>query len=190
MPSLLATWLVDALLLNEIPSALIITGNGRHEAAGKIRNFIDPMASAVHGMPISKQAMGRLAITNRVMAFGAGKNISQAKIDQLNQLRTGMLVELKQVGRNNETITELIRRPIIVTAEQALHIHDGQIEIEINKLATVERSEILAAILNAAVTQIRGLQEQEERQVYLERAAPEIPISPPPELGEKEGPCP
>ena len=190
MPSLLATWLVDALLHNQIPSALIITGNGRHEAAGKIRNFIDPMASAVHGMPISEQAMGRLAITNRVMAFGAGKNISQAKIDQLNQLRTGMLVELKQVGRNNETITELIRRPIIVTVEQALHIHDGQIEIEINKLATVERSEILAAILNAAVTQLRGLQEHEERQVYLERAAPEIPISPPPELGENEGPGP
>ncbi len=186
----LSTWLVNALLTRRIPPTLIITGNCRHEAAAKIRNFVDPMMSPVHGIPNSKKAMGRLAITNRVMAFGMYKAITSTKIEQLNQLRTGMMVELKQVTRNSDLLTELIRRPIIIAAEEAPQIHEGQIEIEINHIALVQISEILAALLDAAVSQIRELHEHQVRQVHLERAAPDMQMSPLTTEGEPEGPAP
>ena len=186
----LSTWLVDALLTRHIPPTLIITGKCRHEAAAKIRNFADPMMSPVHGIPSSSKALGRLAINNRVMAFGMYKTITSTKIEQLNELRTGMLVELKQVTKNSDLLTELIRRPIILAAEAAPQIHEGQIEIEINHIALVESSDILAALLDAAVSQIRELQEHQARQVHLERAAPDTQISPLTTEGEPEGPAP
>ncbi len=187
---LLSTWLIDGLLPNQVPPTLIITGKCRHAAASKIRNFIDPMMSPLHPLPVSKKAMGRLAVTNRVMAFGIYKTLSANTIEQLNELRTGMLVELKRVSSNNDPITQLIRRPVILAAEQAPTIHEGQLEIEINNIALVAKSDILAAILDEAVAQIRKQNEPEQRQVYLERAASSVPDYDPVEQDEPQGPGP
>ena len=170
----LSTWLVDALLQNQTQPTLIITGKFRHEAVAKLRAYVDPSVCPVHTMPATRITMGRLAITNRVMAFDIYKQLSPSKIEMLNQLRTGMIVELKQVSRNSEAISTLVRRPIILSAEQAPKIHETQIEIEVDEIAVVERCELLSALLDAAVHQIRQLQEREERQVYLEWAAPEM----------------
>ena len=79
---------------------------------------------------------------------------------------------------------------VVVAAEQAPAIHEGQLEIEINNIALVEKSDILAAILDEAVAQIRKQNEPEERQVYLERAVASVPDYEPADQDEPQGPGP
>ena len=167
----LTTWLIEAMLATQSPPALIITGKARIEAAEKLRGIIDPMICPLLAVPSTGKALGRLALTNRVMAFSIFKTLSPAKIEALNEIRTGMIVPLQQVNRRRDPIFEKVTRPIIVSAEEAIQIHDGQLTLEINQAQSIEKSEILGALLNAAVSAIRKMQAPKTRQVILELAA-------------------
>ena len=178
--------MIQALLPGETPPALVITGKARHKAAEKIRTVLDPMICPVHAMPATTRQLGRLALSNRIMAFSVGHQLSKTRLAALNELRTGMMVELRQVTKHRDPIAEHIQRPIILSTEKLQLIHEGQLEIVIDEAETMNRAHVFTALLTVAVLAIAEMQDRPVRVIELEREAPLMP----PDDPEGQGPAP
>lgn len=184
----LSTWLVEALLPGNIVPALVITGTARYQAATKLRQLLDPMICPLLVMPSTTRRLGQVALTNRVMALSISGKLPPARIVALNDLRTGLQVDLKQVDRSSGPSSTLLQRPIILALEKEQNIHEGQLTIEVNETAMAEPADLLAALLDAAVEAIRETEEKEKEIIYFEkvRTEPESREWEP----EQEGPYP
>ena len=171
----LTAWIIQALLPGETPAALVITGKARHQAAEKIRTMIDPNVCPIQAMPGTIRQLGRLAISNSIMAFSIGHQLTPNRLAALNELRTGLMVELRQVSKHRDPISAFVQRPVILSTEKVQKIHEGQLEIEINDAEAMDRAHLLASLFNAAVVALEDLEERPVIVVELELEAPEIP---------------
>ena len=114
-------------------SNLVITGKRRDDAARKIRNLLGPVVHPLLEIPYTNRELGQLALTNNVLAFSSFKYIAPGKIEELNNLQTGMLVKLKEVAKRRSPVRSTIARPIIISASEPIEISPNQIHFEVNE---------------------------------------------------------
>ena len=169
---LLATWCIHALLPDKTPPPLIITGKERLDATAKLRALLDPAMCPMQLVPSTTQKLVRLALTNKVMVFNLNDDLTKKKIKTLNSLRTGLLVELKQMSKHRDPVTYIVQRPVIITAEEAPEIHAEQLAIEVNETGMVDIAQLFAALLTAASKAIPNLEAKPKAILELQRSAP------------------
>ena len=149
----LAQWLALAMLPDQHPPILVITGKKRDEAARKLRNLLDPVVHPLLEIPYTNRELGQLALTNNVLAFSIFKYIAPSKIEALNKLQSGMLVKLKEVNKRRGAIWSNIARPIIISSGEPIQISSNQINIEINEATTDgNANQLFGALLSMMVT--------------------------------------
>ena len=163
---MLVTWLIAAMLPNLKPPVLFITGEAAVEAAEKLRSLIDPMRSPGNLLPVTGQQFATMAIVNRVPTFSLGTSITENCKTNLNKLRTGIKVKLIQIGTRREELTTTIHRPLILSAQGPIQIHDKQLNIEINETCSTLHEQILASLLDAVVRAIREMSLQPVPQYF------------------------
>ena len=163
---MLVTWLVSAMLPNLKPPVLCITGQAAVDAAEKLRSIIDPMRSAGNILPVTENQFGVMAIINHIPTFSLGTSITENCKSNLNKLRTGIKVKLIQVGTKREALTATIHRPVIVSAQGPIKIHDSQLNIEINETCNTLHEQILASLLDAIVRGIREMTRQQQQEYF------------------------
>ena len=147
----LAQWLGQAMLPDQKPPILVITGEARDEAITQLRTFIDPAFHATIYLPTNRKELAQQAIENRVLAYVIDDKLPEQKIKDFNKLRQGMDARLRHASKKSAPIYTKLHRPIIFAAEKAIHISNQQLTIEINKTRTVEHAEILGPILDVVV---------------------------------------
>ena len=149
----LAEWLALAMLPDQQPPILVITGKKRDQAARKLRNLLDPVIHPLLEIPYTNRELGQLALTNSVLAFSIFKYIAPSKIEALNKLQSGMLVKLKEVNKRRGAIWSTVARPIIISAGEPIQISASQLNIEINEASSEEiSSNLFGALLSMMVT--------------------------------------
>ena len=148
----LSEWLALAMLPDQQPPILVITGTKRDQAARKLRNLLDPVVHPLLEIPYTNRELGQLALTNNVLAFSIFKYIAPSKIEALNKLQNGMLVKLKEVNKRRGAIWSTVARPIIISAGEAVTISPNQINMEINEAgAEDDPSQLFGALLSMMV---------------------------------------
>ena len=149
----LAEWLALAMLPDQQPPILVITGKMRDQAACKLRNLLDPVVHPLLEIPYTNRELGQLALTNNVLAFSIFKYIAPSKIEALNKLQSGMLIKLKEVNKRRGAIWSTVARPIIISAGEPIQISPNQLNIEINEANAEEISaHLFGALLSMMVT--------------------------------------
>ena len=173
---ILALWLTTAMLPNLQPPILVITGKKRDEAATALRNLLDPVVHPIQEIPYNRSQLGELALTNRVLAFSIFKYISPNKIEALNQLSNGMLVQLREVSKRRGKVWAKVSRPIIFSTGEMIKFSDDQIHIEINEIKEEEsQSQLFGALLTRMVRTLRQLHEMIKQEYQEPQAAPSPP---------------
>ena len=175
----LAGWLALAMLPNQQPPILVITGKKRDEAARKLRTLLDPVVHPLLEIPYTNRELGQLALTNNVLAFSVFKYIAPSKIEALNKLQSGMLVKLKEVNKRRGAIWSTVARPIIISAGEPIQISANQINMEINEAASTEISpQLFGALLSMMVTILNQMHSTPifERHVHRPTSPPPPPI--------------
>ena len=185
----LTQWMIQALLPGNTPPALILTGKARHEAAEKIRGIIDPTVCPIQALPTTTRQLGRLALTNLILAFSINSPLTKVRLAALNEIRIGMMVELRQVNKHRDPISVRIQRPLIISTAESFPLHEGQLEIEINQAEIADRSQYLTSLLNAAAVAIASLEVTPSMIIELESAAAPVP-EPPEVVIQPKGPFP
>ncbi len=148
----LAGWLALAMLPDQQPPILVITGSKRDDAARKLRNLLDPVVHPLLEIPYTNRELGQLALTNNVLAFSIFKYIAPSKIEALNKLQSGMLVKLKEVNKRRSPVWSTIARPIIISTGEPIQISPNQINIEIEEdNAGDDASQLFGALLSMMV---------------------------------------
>ena len=148
----LAAWLALAMLPDQQPPILVITGKKRDAAARKLRNLLDPVVHPLLEIPSTNRGIGQLALTNNVLAFSIFKYIAPSKIEALNKLQSGMLVKLKEVNKRRSPVWSTIARPIIISTGEPIQISPNQINIEIEEdNAGDDASQLFGALLSMMV---------------------------------------
>ncbi len=150
----LSHWLALALMPNEKPPILVITGEARDEAASKLRTLIDPVPQPLFPLPATTSQLGQLALTNKVLAFVTYGPLTEIRKAAFNRLRKGMPVRLKETNRRRSQIFDNVSRPIIIVAESEMEIGRHQISVEINKANQAGHAQMLGALLNVAAQAI------------------------------------
>ena len=113
------------------------------------------------------------------MAFSTSLQLTSNRIAALNELRTGMMVQLPQVNKHRDPIFAQVQRPIILSTEKVQTLHEGQLEIEVNEVAVMDRSQLLTSLWNAAARLLSKIEEPQPRIIELESAAPYLGLDPP-----------
>ena len=147
----LARWLAEAMLPEQKPPILVITGTARDEAVEQLRSLIDPVISPIIEMPATSKQMAQQAVENRILAYSIYNYLPEKTIQILNSVRYGMRARLKQANKNFTPLYDTVHRPIIISAEEAIKISNHQIHIEINKTHIVKAHEFLGALLDVVV---------------------------------------
>ncbi len=171
--SQLAGWLALAMLPDQQPPILVITGQKRDQAARKLRNLLDPVIHPLLEIPYTNRELGQLALTNNVLAFSIFKYIAPSKIEALNKVQSGMLVKIKEVNRRRGSIWNTVARPIIISAGEPIQISPNQINIEINEANSEEISPQLFGALLSMVVQV--LNQIFTKPVFAHQIAPTNP---------------
>ena len=153
----LSVWLVAAMLPDLTPPILMITGKKCGEAAGMLRNLIDPVIHPTLPMHTTKQQFGKQALINNVLAFCLDYDLSPKRTAIVNQLSTGMDVVLKDVSKSREETTTKVHRPIILAAAKEIKISETQVVIEINEVLETHLDQVFATLLHAIVRGIREM---------------------------------
>ena len=149
----LAEWLALAMLPDQQPPILVITGKKRDQATRKLRNLLDPVIHPLLEIPYTNRELGQLALTNNVLAFSIFKYIASSKIEALNKLQSGMLIKLKEVNKRRGALWSTVARPIIISAGEPIQISPNQLNIEINEANSEEiSSHLFGALLSMMVT--------------------------------------
>ena len=172
----LAEWLALAMLPNQQPPILVITGKKRDEAARKLRNLLDPVVHPLLEIPYTNRELGQLALTNNVLAFSVFKYIAPGKIEALNKLQSGMLVKLKEVNKRRSQVWNTVSRPIIISAGEPIQISANQINIEINEAASTEISpQLFGALLSMMVTVLNQIHSTPRFESHVHQPTPPPP---------------
>ena len=180
----LAHWLGQAVLPDQKPPILLLTGESSPEAAAQLRSFIDPAFHATMPLPANPLDLAQQAIENRVLAYCVNDQLSVKKIRDFNTMQRGMSARLRHASRKHNRLFTSLHRPIIIASEvvQAVKICNQQLTIEIKKYRPVAHAEILGPILDVVV-QIVG-----QPVVYPEPLTLIVPALPPPQVDAPEYP--
>ena len=147
----LAHWLGQALLPDQTPPLLMITGKANREAATQLRTWIDPAFHALMPLPYNRSNFAQHAVKNRVLAYYIGFGLSKKKVLDFREMRRGTHARLRHSNPKFNRLFTTIHRPVIVAAEEKQKICNRQLTIEINKSHQVAHAEILGPILDVAV---------------------------------------
>ena len=112
----LSAWLGQAMLPEQKPPILVITGQASDEAVTKLRNLIDPVFHALIEMPTTAKQMAQQAIENRVLAYAVTVPLSESKIQAFNKMRKGVTSRLRQANKNLAPLYTIVHRPIMIAA--------------------------------------------------------------------------
>ncbi len=177
----LAHWLAMAMLPDQQPPILVVTGKMRDQAARALRNLLDPVVHPLQEIPYTTAQLGQLALTNNVLAFSIFKYIAPSKIEALKKLQSGMLVKLKEVNKRRSPVWSTIARPVIISAGEPIQISPNQINIEINEAnAGDNESQLFGALLSMMVAVLNQI----FTKPTFEKAMP--PREPPPDPNIQE----
>lgn len=177
----LAEWLALAMLPDQQPPILVITGKKRDQAARKLRNLLDPVVHPLLEIPYTNRDLGQLALTNNVLAFSIFKYIAPSKIEAMNKLQSGMLVKLKEVNRRRGAIWSNVARPILISAGEPIQISPNQLNIEINEANSEEiSSHFFGALLSMMVAVLHQIY---SKPIFDSKALPAL-LPPSPEMLE------
>ncbi len=172
----LAEWLALAMLPNQQPPILVITGKKRDEATRKLRTLLDPVIHPLLEIPYTNRELGQLALTNNVLAFSVFKYIAPSKIEALNKLQSGVLVKLKEVNNRRGQVWTTVSRPIILSASEPIQISTNQINIEINEAAATEISpQLFGALLSMMVTVLNQIHSRPILERHVHQPTPPPP---------------
>ncbi len=172
----LAQWLALAMLPDQQPPILVITGTKRDQAARKLRNLLDPVVHPLLEIPYTNRELGQLALTNNVLAFSISKYIAPSKIEALNKLQAGTLVKLKEVNKRRGALWTNVARPIIISSGEALTISPNQINMEINEASEDDPARLFGALLSMMV---KVLNQIHSKPVFERISQAPTPPSPP-----------
>ena len=172
----IADWLAVALLPDAQPPVLVITGEARDEAAGKIRKIIDPVPQPLFPLPHNASQLGQLALTNRVLAFALYGNLTKSKQRALTTLSTGMTVKLKEVNQRHAARFTKVSRPIIIASEENIAVCRHQITVEINHAGQGDHPQILGALLTLTAQMLHRAHQQAIETIW-QTSKPASPIA-------------
>ena len=147
----LALWVAQALLPDQHPPILVITGNARVAAVEKLRNLIDPVNEPIIETPTNFTALPRMALENKVLAFSVNDQFPEKIRKAINELHQGKRLQLKHCNRNRIKLRSTAHRTVIIATEQAQQISPSQFNIEINEAIDFEFGKIMGALLNLMV---------------------------------------
>ena len=164
----LALWVAEALLPDQTPPMLVITGKAREAAVEKLRNLIDPVHEPIIETPIQFTELYRMALENQVLAFSVTGPIAEKVKKTLNDLHHGMRLRLKYYSRSRFKLRGNIQRPVLIATAEPQQISPQQINIEINEAIDFDFGKIMGALLNLLVVIIGQPVVQCEIQVMAE----------------------
>ena len=147
----LALWVAQAMLPDQHPPILVITGKAREAAVEKLRNLIDPVNEPIIETPVNYTVLPRMALENKVLAFSVNDQFSQKIIKAINELHQGKRLQLKHCNRNRIKLRSTVHRTVIIATEEAQQISPGQFNLEINEAIDFEFGKIVGALLNLLV---------------------------------------
>ena len=177
----LAHWLAMAMLPDQQPPILVVTGKMRDQAARALRNLLDPVVHPLQEIPYTTAQLGQLALTNNVLAFSIFKYITPSRIEALNKLQSGMLVKLKEVNKRRSTIWSTVSRPIIVSAGEQIEISPNQLTIEINEMLVEDNvRQLFGALLTMLVLVLNQIHTKPAFTPFVHK----VPITPQPGVME------
>ena len=177
----LSHWMAQAMLPEQKPPILVITGEARYDAVTQIRQHIDPCFHSIMNLPLNGNDLGQQAVENRVLAYSSDHPLSEKKIIDFKAMRVGMHARFREINPKDNILLATVHRPIIIASELKQEICRQQITIEINICRPVDHAEILGPLLDVVV-QIIGQPTIYPKPVSMKvRAAesqPEVPEQP------------
>ena len=147
----LSHWMAQAMLPDQKPPILLITGEAREEAVTQLKTLVDPSSHALIDLPVNRKDVAQQAIENGVLAYTTDEQLPETKILVLDAVRRGMPARLKQVSKGGPKRFTAIHRPIIIASLQTQKIGNHQLTIEINSTRQVEHNEIMGPLLDVVV---------------------------------------
>ena len=164
----LALWVAEALLPDQQPPMLVITGKAREAAVEKLRSLIDPVIEPIIETPLQFTELYRMALENQVLAFSVSGPLSEKVKKTLNDLHQGTRLRLKYCNRSRFKLRGNIQRPVLIATAEPQEISPHQINIEINEAIDFDFGKIVGALLNLLVVIIGQPVVQRETQVMAE----------------------
>ena len=155
----LAQWLELALRPDTHCPPLILTGELSDQAADALRQLIDPASSNQLPFPTGRGEAGWMALYNRVLAFQVIGTITEFKRKVIKELSQGLFsTRLRQNDHKGPKRFQQLGRPVILALADAKipDICGNQIHIEIHKCGTLPHEEVLAALFNQMVHNLRN----------------------------------
>ena len=150
----LALWVAEALLPDQKPPILVITGKASQKAAAKLRNLIDPVTEPIIYTPQSWTELPRMAIDDKVLVFAPENPFTEKTLLKLRQIHQGARVAIRYCNRRLEKLNTTVQRTIMIASNEPMEISPGQLTIEINEAFDTSPGSdqlILGALLNLMV---------------------------------------
>ncbi len=157
----LALWLAEALLPDQKPPILVITGKAREAAIEILRQLIDPVLQPIIYTPHSYRELNQMALENQVLAFSFTGDLSPKFIKTINDLHEGTRIRLKQCSKIRPKLGANVQRPVLIATKMPLEISPNQITIEINTAHQTGLGKVFFALMDLVV-QIVGQPEREK----------------------------
>ena len=129
----LALWVAQALLPDQKPPILVITGKASQKAVEKLRNLIDPVAAPIIYTPQSWTELPRMVQADKVLVFAPENPFTEKMILKLRQLHDGARVAIWYCNRRLEKLNTTVQRTIMIASAEPVAISHGQLTIEINE---------------------------------------------------------
>lgn len=147
----LAIWLAEAILPNEKPPILIITGKAREQAVEMLRNLIDPVNCPIIYTPGCPIELNRMALENRVLAFSLWDQPTEKLTRKLNSVHQGTRVRLMHSNKRKPKLHTTVERPLLIASKEPISINRNQISLEINEAPNTEIGKVFHALLDLIV---------------------------------------
>ena len=148
---LLSCWLAQALLPDQKPPILVITGEANYEAVTKLRKLVDPVFHEIIELPANQKQLAQQAIENRILAYSTYSDLSPRKAEQLRAVSRAMPARLCQANKKYAPLYTTVHRPVIIAADKPITVSPTQITIRIDKAHQAYAHELLGAILDVVV---------------------------------------
>ncbi len=177
----LAIWLAEAILPNQKPPILVITGKAREQAVEMLRNLIDPVNCPIINTPCCPIELNRMALENRVLAFSVWDQPTEKLTRKLNTIHQGTRVPLMHSNKRKPKLYTTVDRPILIAAKEPISINKNQISIEINEAPDTEIGKVFHALLDLIVKIVGQPVAKPKYLMQSAAAAPQINNANPPQ---------